>query len=240
MSEVNDVVTAVKRRRTVRAGFRAVAADAETIRQVIEAGLLAPSAKNSQPWRLHVVSDQSLLERLAALVRAGGQLDEYVPHDPRTGKPHSYKSTVEGSAAILESVSFAVLVENVGPFSGGPEVIRAASPEALASSLFGYGEEWFGIGACVQNMWLTAVSLGLAAAFLADVAIAEAEWRAVLGFEGELVGALAVGFSDDVPGPKCDAPFSPGLSRAVWHGPSGQPQAGPAQTRSASSSAAGA
>jgi hypothetical protein len=81
----------------------------------------------------------------------------------------------------VESVSFAVLVENVGPFSGGTGAVLAATPEALAPSLFGYGEEWFGIGACVQNMWLAAISFGMKGAYLADVTIAEAEWRSILG-----------------------------------------------------------
>jgi len=211
------MVSLIRRRRTVRTGFRESGADPETIRRVVGSGLLAPSAKNSQPWRLHVISDRQLLGHLATLVRQAERIDNYVPHDPKTGGPRNYRSTVEDSAIILESVSFAVLVENIGPFSGGPQVLLAATSQALTASLFGYGEEWFAIGASVENMWLTAIALGMSGAFLADVAVAEAEWRSLLGFEGELVGALAIGFSDADTGPNCDPPYREELGRVVWH-----------------------
>jgi len=151
-------------------------------------------------------------------MRQGERIDVFVPHDPRTGRPHGYASTVQDSADILQSASFAVIVENLGPFSGGPGAVLAAAPDALERSLFGYGEEWFAVGACVENMWLAAISLGLAGAFLADVTIAEDEWKPILGLTGELIGALALGYSDEVPGARCDEPYQPEMERVVWHG----------------------
>lgn len=211
------VTQTVRRRRSIREGYHERLVAPDTIREIVACGTMAPSAKNSQPWRLHVVEDRSGRARLADLMRESERLVDYVPHDPRTGRPHAYRSTVEGSAAILEAASFAVLVENVAPFSGGPDVMCAAERGALRSALFGYGEEWFGIGASVQNMWLAALSFGLQGAFLADVTIAEEAWRDLLGIENQLVGALALGYSDIEATVRCDEPFSPNLERIVWH-----------------------
>jgi nitroreductase len=123
--------------------------------------------------------------------------ESYVPHDPRTGRAHGHwQSSVVESAATLRAVPVAIIVENRGVFSGGRRALRAAAPDALAGALAGYAFECVGIGTALENMWISAISMGLSASFVGDIAIAEAAVSKRLGLEGDLIGALAVGYSE--------------------------------------------
>lgn len=218
MTAVDPIVEAIRTRRSVRFGYHPRPVARDVLETVVACGLAAPSSKNAQPWRVHVVTSAPLLNRLATAVETAEGAATYVPHDPRSSTPRpGYSSTVAESAAVLREVPAAIWIENLGPFSAGRDALLAASPEALAEALPGYGFELIGVGAAVENMWIAANVLGLAAAFLGDVVVAEREVRAALGLEGDLLGVLALGYSDAEPPPPMDAPAVPGTSRVVWH-----------------------
>jgi nitroreductase len=207
-------------RRSIRDGFDGRPVPAWTMREIVRCGLAAPSSKNAQPWRMHVVTDRQTLGSLAGAVEHADGADEYVPHDPATGRPRQrYVSTVRESAQVLREVPAAIFVENRGLFSNGRSALASASHPALADSLVGFSLEMIGIGAAIENMWLAAEALGVRVAFMGDVVIAEDDICRRLGIAGDLVGVLALGFSD-VPAP-------PGRQRlderhaehVVWHGP---------------------
>ncbi len=72
-----DVSEAIRERRSVRA-FTDQPVEEEKLRQVLEAGRLAPSARNMQDWRFVVVRDPQL--RAALAEAANGQ--EFVGQAP--------------------------------------------------------------------------------------------------------------------------------------------------------------
>ena len=126
---------------------------------------------------------------------ASPRLARYVPIDPNTGEAHaSYDSSVAESAAILAAVPLALVVENVGSFTGGRSRIATATGD-LQEVLVGYAFEYLGLGAAVQNMLLAAHALGLSAVFIGDVVIVEHEARDILALRGELAGLIAAGYS---------------------------------------------
>lgn len=194
------------KRRSTRDGFQPKAVPNDTISAILQAGLEAPSSKNAQPWRLHAVSNQETLARLADAVFRAKNPDRYVPIDPASGLPRQWGSTVIESAEVLRSVTLGIFVENRGEFSGGRATVAAATGETLRSAMVGYGLEMVGIGAAIQAMWGTAVECGLSGVFMGDVVIAESEISEVLGVSGDLIGVLALGFSDAEPHPKAVLP----------------------------------
>jgi nitroreductase len=215
----DPLLDAVLGRRSVRSGFDGRAVRRDVLQQIIACGEAAPSSKNAQPWRFHIMSDAGLIGRCADAVVTADGIETYVPRDPRTGQPYpEYTSTVLDSAAALRSASAAIWVENLGTFSGGRAVLSKATPAALTGSLVGYGLELIGVGAAVENMWLGANALGLSAAFMGDVIIAEPRIRELLGFEGDLMGVLVVGYSSASRGPSELRRALPDQARAVWHG----------------------
>lgn len=65
-----DLMEMIRNRRSVRT-YRKGEIEEETLRKVLEAGLLAPSGRNRQPWELIVVRDPQTLKQLSEC-RAGG------------------------------------------------------------------------------------------------------------------------------------------------------------------------
>lgn len=214
------VIAAMLARRSIREGFDGQPIPGSVLREIVRCGLAAPSSKNAQPWRLHVVTDRTTLGGLADAVEQAKDADEYVPHDPATGRPRpAYVSTVRESAQVLREVAAAIFIENRGLFSNGRAGLIAATRPALAGSLVGFGLEMIGIGAAIENMWLAAEALGVRVAFMGDVVIAEDDIGATLGIAGDLAGVLALGFSDVPVPPRRQRLDERDADHVVWHEP---------------------
>jgi nitroreductase len=214
------VIAAMLARRSIREGFDQQLIPEPVLREVVRCGLAAPSSKNAQPWRMHVVTDRATLGALADAVDHAVGVDEYVPHDPATGRPWpAYVSTVRESAQVLREVAAAIFIENRGLFSNGRAGLVTATRPALAGSLVGFGLEMIGIGAAIENMWLAAEALGVRVAFMGDVVIAEDEIGATLGMAGDLAGVLALGFSDVPLPPRRQRLDEQDADHVVWHHP---------------------
>jgi nitroreductase len=212
------VITAMLARRSIREGFDGQPIPDPVLKEIIRCGLAAPSSKNAQPWRMHVVTDRVRLGKLADAVEHADGAAEYVPHDPATGRPRpAYVSTVRESAQVLREVAAAIFIENRGLFSNGRAALVRATRPALAGSLMGFSLEMIGIGAAVENMWLAAEALGVRVAFMGDVVIAEDDIRAALGLTGDLAGVLALGFSDVPLPPRRQRLDEQDADHVVWH-----------------------
>jgi nitroreductase len=214
------VIAAMLARRSIREGFDGQPIAEPVLQEIVRCGLAAPSSKNAQPWRMHVVTDRATLDALADAVDHADGVDEYVPHDPATGRPWpAYVSTVRESAQVLREVAAAIFIENRGLFSNGRAGLVTATRPALAGSLVGFGLEMIGIGAAVENMWLAAEALGVRVAFMGDVVIAEKAIGAALGMAGDLAGVLALGFSDVPLPPRRQRLDEQDADHVVWHNP---------------------
>jgi nitroreductase len=215
----NAATQVILSRRSVREQYEQRPVPVELVEEILRCGLAAPSSKNARPWRLHVVTDRHVLGDLADTVAMADGADSYVPKDPLTGVARpDWPSSVAESAAVLRSVPLGIFVENVGAFSRGRGVLASISQENLRGCLVGYTMEIIGIGAAIMNMLLAASSLGVQALFMGDVCVAERAIAAKLGFSCDLIGVLAIGYSQ--------APVSPNRvhydvsdeTRVVWHG----------------------
>lgn len=218
-TRAQPVLDAILNRHSTRGDFTERPVEPPVLEQIVRCGLAAPSSKNARPWRLHVVSDRGILSALADLIDSAEGIDTYVPHDPRTGKPHpEWVSTVRESAEILRHVTAGIFVENCGTFSKGRHTLAAASHDNLVGSLVGYTFELVGIGAAIENMWIGAQTLGVCATFLGDVVIAEGGIRDRLSIDGDLIGVLALGYSDAIAPVPRRSPNTLHDERVVWHG----------------------
>lgn len=215
----NAVVSTILARRSIRSGFDTRPVTREHLERVLQCGLAAPSSKNAKPWRFHVVTGTDLRHQIADAAAAARGVDEYVPHDPRTGKPSAHwSSTVLESADVVRVAAAIVAIENRGVFSGGRHTLAQATREALVSSLAGYGFEVMGLGAALENIWLAANSLGIGVAFLGDLNIAEPQIRSLLGFDGDLMGVIALGYAPLEAPPRREPPDETQTTApVVWH-----------------------
>lgn len=77
-----DVMEAIERRRSVRSfDYEAPVTDEEVAR-ILEAGRLAPSWKNDQPWRFVVVRSPELREKIAATLPEGNPARKAIANAP--------------------------------------------------------------------------------------------------------------------------------------------------------------
>jgi nitroreductase len=209
------VIGTICGRRSIREGFTEEEVGLEVIDDIVRCGLAAPSSKNAQPWKLHVVTDRQLNARVASAMDKAKGADRYVPINPLTGEARAgMTSTVVESAVILEQAALGIYVESHFSFSGGRLAMLQADADRRRSALIGFALDMVGIGAMVENMWLAAESHGVRGVFMGDVMIAEEFIGETLGFAGDLVGVLALGHSPHG-GP---APKQLARDRVVRHG----------------------
>ncbi len=212
--ETDAVLETITERRSIRRGFADRDVPDDVVERIVRCGLCGPSSKNAQPWRFHVLRDRAVLGRLADAVQFAANADTYVPVDPATGIPRSdWQSTVSESAGVLRQVPLGIFVENRAEFSRGRAMLAAVGPTKLSKALVGYTFEIIGIGAAVENMWLAAEAFGLRGVYMGDVVIAEQAITETLEIIGDLVGVLALGYSDAEPW--IERVFEP--DRVVWH-----------------------
>lgn len=197
-----ETVDTILSRRSIRGGFTDTPIDPAIVDNIIECGLNAPSSKNAQPWKLHIVENRLALKGIAKHIEAvtDSRKDDFVPHDPSTGRPRaSYSSTVSESAEVLRQVPLGIFIENSGKFTNSRHNVAEADRTAMHGALIGVGLEYIGLGASIQNMWLAAQSHGLRGVFMGDILIVEGYIRDELGMSGDLVGILALGYSEAQP-----------------------------------------
>lgn len=209
-------------RRSVREGYSDRSISNEAVTEIVRCGLSSPSSKNARPWRLHVVDDRALLAEIADTVTHADGADTYVPRDPVTGLIRKdWPSSVAESAATLASVPLAIFIENLGAFSKGRATLASVPRDNLRGSLVAFTFEVLGIGTATMNMWLAANALGIKASFMGDICVAETEIARRLGIEQDLIGVLAMGYSDEPPSAHRVHYDVTDEARVVWHHSSG-------------------
>mgnify|MGYP003493547118 FL=1 len=72
-----DLFDAIKGRTSIRRFKQTPVAD-EDIGQILDAGRLAPSPNNTQPWSFLVIKDRAVLQQMAEAVRE--MVDRMIPH----------------------------------------------------------------------------------------------------------------------------------------------------------------
>jgi len=118
----NPVIDAILKRRSIRR-YRRETVDKSIIKEVLIAGMYAPSAQNQQPWHFLVIDDRDLLDEIM--------------------KVHPY-------ASMLSGASFAILVcgdENLELSKGYWPVDCAAATQniLLAAHALDLGAVWLGV-----------------------------------------------------------------------------------------------
>ena len=170
----------IKTRRSIRK-FKSDPVDRETVQQLLEAAVLAPSAKNSQPWRFTVVME-SKKEEMLSVLRKGISNREAEGEDV---------GTIKWTIQAIQQAPVTILVHN----TDGIHPWRARKEH----------ESWWdlatvqSVDAAIQNMLLAATELGLGSLWMADVWEAYPEINSWLETDDQLVSAVPFGYPDVSP-----------------------------------------
>ena len=171
---------AIQTRRSIRS-YNDTPVDRHLIEQVLQAATLAPSAKNSQPWRFTVVMG-SKKDEMLAVIREG------LAHREAEGQE---LGTIQWSLRCIEQAPVTVFVHN----TDGIHPWKARKEH----------ESWWdlatvqSVGAAIENLLLAATELGLGSLWVADVWEAYPELNKWLETDQQLVSAILLGWADQAP-----------------------------------------
>ena len=144
------------------------------IQKIIDSAIIAPSAKNRQPWRFYILNEE---ERN----KIADMMDVW---EGRTKENElGLVTTIHRSANVIRTASDVILV-----YKYGQKVIYKETVDILS------------IGAAIQNMILTATNLGIDSTWVADVRFIPCEINKYLKIENmELMSGIALGYRSKEP-----------------------------------------
>lgn len=142
---MNETLNTIYRRRAVRK-YTSQRVSKKLIEQILDAGRMAPSAINLQPWKFYILTNDGDIKKFSQSIVKGmmkGML--------KSGVKHLIKSAFS-AFHFPDSLDF--IYEEDKVFHGAPVVIFVSADK---------DNEWsaLDIGMCCQNMMLAAKSLGL-------------------------------------------------------------------------------
>lgn len=159
----------IEKRRTIRK-FSNKEVSAEDIDLIIKNGALAPSSKNRQPWKF-VVLKNSKKDEIASKM-----IDWVQKTNSNVDQSLVFNNSVYKTAIAIQQASALILIYK-------KNIMGNEYADLLS------------LGACLENMFLTAVNLKLGALWTTDILFAEKEINNILKVKDyELISGFAVGY----------------------------------------------
>lgn len=157
----------IKNRRSIRR-FDTKKIDNSIIKEILYYGSLAPSGKNRQPWRFVVIQDNVELKNKIADIMIE-KAEEKIKREENAG-------SIKNTAKIMKEAPVFIAVFN----SWNEKIINSN----LQS-----------IGACIENICLTATDMGIGSLWICDIDCAFKEVEDLLGKENiSLVAGISLGY----------------------------------------------
>jgi len=169
------MLKAIKDRRSLRK-FSGQNIPDEVIREIIESGIKAPSAKNRQPWKF-IAFKQGL--------RREEHSDALLPESS------CHLGDAKRSIEIMEQAPVVVFIVNIQ----GKGLLEKITPEERIYETANIES----IGAAIQNMLLEATERDIGSLWICNVFFAYQELRQWLNTEGDMAAAVAFGYAMEQP-----------------------------------------
>lgn len=189
------MLTEIVNRRSIRA-YQSKPVMKEDIEAILQAGALAPSSKNRQPWRFTVAIGKEKAAALAAMAR-GLEEEARCPLLPESAQ---FLSGAERTLAVMEQAPAIIFVTN--PLGRDPR--QTLTTDERVSELCNAQS----LGACLENMALQATALGLGSLWICDTFFAYDALSEWLGGRGVLAAAMALGCAAENPPPRPRKPLA--------------------------------
>lgn len=177
----------IQKRRSIRK-YKPYIVKKEDIEEIIKAGILAPSAKNRQPWKYIVYTeaakDNLLKEMEKGLVRERDG-EKTLPKFQH-GLPDAFNTL-----RIMREAPVLIIILN----ENGKSPFCAIDSDERVTEIC----DSLSIGASIQNMLLAATEMGYGTLWIANTCFAYRELVKSIGTDSQLVGGIALGYPDEQP-----------------------------------------
>lgn len=181
-------INSIYDRRSIRK-FQEKDVPVELLNKILDAGRVAPSAKNRQPWKYIVFGNEHKKELLKAMEEGLEREEKGTTSIPKSrhGIPDA-KNTLR----IMQEAPIIIVVLNTNAKSPFLQIDNDERISEICDSL--------SIGASIQNMLLAAEEMGIGTLWIANTCFAYTELVTYLNTEEQLVGAIAIGYANENPG----------------------------------------
>ncbi|HXD77083.1 MAG TPA: nitroreductase [Puia sp.] len=178
-------------RRAVRT-YKADPVERALIERVLDAGRMAPSAMNRQPWHFYILTDTETIKLFSRQI--GAKVFRETLHSGAAALAKGAKE-IAGLLHLSHGLDLHAFQDPV--FHGAPVVVFITAPR---------DNEWapLDIGMCAQNIMLSAQSLGLSSCpvgFGKFVENTPAYERLMIPPSEQVQLSIIIGYSDETPEP---------------------------------------
>jgi nitroreductase len=180
------LIDAIYQRRSIRK-YKRDPIERSLVEKVLEAGLLAPSSKNRQPWKFIVTTGEAKKDALRAM-KEGLSREREKPFLPESAP---YIRDALFTVRIMEQAPVVIFVMNELGYSLEKELTRDEHVSEICNAQ--------SIGAALENMALAATDAGLGSLWICNTYFAYPELCQYLDSPGELVAAMALGYAMETP-----------------------------------------
>lgn len=177
----------IQKRRSIRR-YEDRQIEKSVIEEIIKAGMLAPSAKNRQPWKYIVYCGSAkakLLDKMENGLVREESAEASLPLS-KSGLPDAFHTL-----KIMRQAPALIIILN----TNGVSIFEKISVDERVTEIC----DSLSIGASVENMLLRATELGIGSLWIANTCFAYKELVEFIGTEKQLVGAVALGYADEFP-----------------------------------------
>lgn len=184
-----NVLDAIKSRRSTRA-FVPAELSRDQICQIVCGGMQAPSPKNAQPWSFVVVQDAEKKNHIAQLLEANLRQLKRENDEKNIARPDLDSAFM--SARILREASAVIFVflEESLPVAHDDKINWRLHARDVECTYI------MAIGAAIENMLLTATSMGISSLWMCDVYYAYQDIVNFLDKSGVMLAAVALGYGE--------------------------------------------
>lgn len=193
-----DLFDAIKGRTSIRR-FKPTTVPDEDIRRILDAGRLAPSANNTQPWSFLVIRDQAVLADMAEAVRR--QIDRMIPHaedEKQAQRLAAYKGTYY---TFFEKAPVVIAVFMEGCDAGTNKLLGRMGYTAEDIMRLRPNPGLQSVAAAIEHLLLAAHALGYGSCWMTGPLVAQEAFEKLLGYGRDkfIAALLPVGVPDEHP-----------------------------------------
>lgn len=180
-------MNAIYDRRSIRK-FQSKILTQDLLSEILDADRATPSAKNRQPWKFIVFGNEQKRELLEVMERGLEREEKGI-----TDLPKSRYGILDArnTLRVMQEAPIVIIVINTNARSPFLSVDNDERISEICDTL--------SIGASIENMLLAAEEIGLGTLWIANTCFAYAELMSYLNMQGQLVGAVAVGYANESP-----------------------------------------
>jgi nitroreductase len=193
-----DLFDAIRDRKSIRR-FKQAPVPEEAIRKILDAGRLAPSANNTQPWSFLVVKDQATLSNMADAVRE--MIDRMIPFAENEKQAQRLAAYKNNYYTFFENAPVVIAVFLETSDAGTDRLLARMGYSAETVARLRPWPALQSVAAAIEHMLLAAHALGYGSCWMTGPLVAQEAFGKLLDFgqEKSVVALLPVGVPDENP-----------------------------------------